>query len=613
MDSERIRAEAEDIDAVVAGVTLVDVLRRNAEAARERPAVYWQSGETLRSLSWAAYRERVLHVARGLRSLGVGPGSFVAIMASNRPEHVVADLAAVHAGATPVTLYSTLAPAQIGYVAGHCEARVAIVEDEEMLGRWDKARAELPRLEHVVVLEEAAAREGVLTFQQLLELGRDASPEVVAAVDEAMAAVSPSDIATLIYTSGTTGQPKGVVISHRNVVWTTECLRRTSRLPRELTLVSYLPLAHIAERVATHYFGLWLTGSVFYCSDLSAVVQALQTARPALFVAVPRVWEKIRSKLLAKVEAEKSPVKKRLAQAAIETALDAVKRQDRGDDVPLATALRHQALDALVLAKVRAGIGLDKCTVAVSTAAPGDPEVLAFFRALGLPLVELYGMTEVTGPALSNMPWRNRIGTVGVPIAGVEVRLDEDGEILVRGGVVAGGYFKSPEDTADAFLPDGWLRTGDLGAVDGDGFFSIVGRKKELIVTAGGKNVAPVLLETLVKQERLVSQVCVVGDRRPYLTALVVLDAELAPLWAERHALRYHDLATFSEEPKVRDAIQQAVDLANAQVSKAEQIKRFAVLPAEWTPESGELTPTMKLRRKVILEKYAEQIQILYE
>ena len=603
-----------DIDAVVEGRTIVEVLSRNAREYGTTPAIHWRQNGIWKDLTWAEYRERVVEIAAGFISLGVDRGDFVALMAANRPEHVMADLGAVHAAGTPVTLYSTLATPQIAYIAGHCGAKVAVLENLEFMKRWEAAKPQLANLEYVVLMEGAENYETVdwvLSWDDLAERGRALLASDPGAVDERAAQLGPDDIATLIYTSGTTGTPKGVVITHQNVLWTVESTERTINLPKHPRLVSFLPLAHIAERVASHYLGMWYVGEVWYCPDMTQVLEYVQEAKPTLFVAAPRVYERFQAGLMARLEGEEG-LKKTLALAAIKSGAQVVSLHQQGKAVPFLTGLKHQFFERVVLAKILDGLGMGEVFVAISTAAPIAPELLVFFQGIGLPLFELWGMSELSGPGTTNLPGANKIGTVGKPLAGTEVKLADDGELMMRGGNVTAGYFKRPEDTAETFLADGWLVTGDIAEIDSDGFVSIVDRKKELIITAGGKNIAPTKLEGMIKNHPLIGQVCVIGDRRKYLTALIVLDGDMAPPWAERQGLTFTDMAEFSLLPEVQAEIQNSVDEANEHVARVEQLKKFTILPDEWTPETDELTPTLKLKRRVILEKYSEAIDALY-
>lgn len=603
-----------DIDAKVEGRTLVDVLAGNAAEHPHVPAIHWRHDGVWKDLSWSQYRERVVEIAAGFMSLGVDRGDFIALMAANRPEHVIADLGAMHAAATPVTLYSTLATPQVAYIGSHCEARVAVLENLEFLKRWEAAKPQLPNLEYVVLMEGAENYETVdwvLSWDDLAERGRALLASRPGAVDDRAAQLQPEDVATLIYTSGTTGTPKGVVITHHNVLWTVESVERTIKLPKHPRLVSFLPLAHIAERVASHYLGMFYVGEVWYCPDMAEVLEYVREAKPTLFVAAPRVYERFQAGLMARLEGEEG-LKKTLAMTAIKTGEEVVRLRQAGKPVPYLTAVKHKLLDRVVLTKILDGLGMGEVFIAISTAAPIAPELLVFFQGIGLPLFELWGMSELSGPGTTNLPGANKIGTVGKPLVGTEVKLAEDGELMMRGGNVTAGYFKRPEDTAETFLDDGWLVTGDIAEIDQDGFVSIVDRKKELIITAGGKNIAPTKLEGIIKNHPLIGQVCVIGDRRKYLTALVVLDTDMAPPWAERQGLTFENMAAFSQLPVVQAEVQKAVDEANEHVARVEQLKKFIILPDEWTPETDELTPTLKLKRRVIHEKYSDTIDALY-
>jgi long-chain acyl-CoA synthetase len=559
-------------------------------------------------MTWSAYRERTLEVAAGLISLGVEPGDVVAIQGSNRPEHVIADLATIHAGGAGVTLYGTLAPPQIAYVANDCQAKVAVLEDTAYLERWQSVRSDLRSLRHIVLMQ-AVASEGVITWPDLIKRGRHLLAQNPAVVDERIRDLRPADTATMIYTSGTTGFPKGVVFTHRNLLWTTEAVRRTLDLPENLRLVSYLPLAHIAERMSTHYLGMWLGCEVFYCQDIRQVLDYTLVARPQAFLGVPRIWEKLQTRLLARFAGDR---RRALIMFALHNGQRVVKARQAGRR-PAIAGLLHALFDRLVFRKVREGLGLDEVSVAVTTAAPTDPNLIVFFNALGIPLCELYGLSECSGPATTNRPNANRIGSVGQPLAGVEIALGLDRELLIRGGNVVSGYHNLPQETEQSFDSEGWLRTGDLGSVDADGFVWITGRKKDLIITAGGKNIAPAPLEVALKSNPLVAQCCVVGDSLPFLAALVALDPEEAAQWAQAHQMAWDGLARFVRVPEVIDEIRKSIDDLNKRLSRVEQIKKFYLVPDEWSPESGEVTPSLKVKRGFVLKRYDEAIRQMYE
>jgi len=575
-------ATSDELAATVEGHTIPGEFVKTAARRADLTALRWRTPEGgSAEMTWREYADRAARVAGGLRALGVQPGERVVLMLRNRPEFHVADIAVLLAGATPISIYNSSSPDQIQYLASHCEASAAIVEDVEFLERFLKVRPELPGLRNVIVLDDpdGLAPDDVLPFASL----HDADP---VDLQSAAAAVQPGDLATVIYTSGTTGPPKGVMLSHFNICWTTESTRRAIGFPVEgFRLVSYLPMAHVAERMVTHYFHVLDGTEVTSCPDPGQLAAYLRDVRPNYFFAVPRVWEKLYAGVHAALAAD--PAK----QAAVEQAMEA------------------GALDAL--APVRAQIGLDDCRVAFSGAAPIPLEVFMFFLKLGLPMSEIYGMSESCGP-MTWEPFDVHPGTVGPPIPGCEVKLLDDGEVCCRGGNVFQGYLKDSERTADVLDDDGWLHSGDIGVFDEDGYLKIVDRKKELIITAGGKNISPANLEAALKAFPLIGQACVIGDMRPYVSALLVLDPEVAPAWAKSRGIDASAMADLARHPDVLAEVERAVAEANARFSNVEQVKRFTLLTEEWLPDSEELTPTMKLKRRGVLTKYADEIEALY-
>jgi long-chain acyl-CoA synthetase len=615
MDRETILAERAEIERRITGRTLCDLLDEWAERYPQAPAASRRDGAGWATLTWRDARELVHAVAAGLAGLGVGRGDFVALMAANRPEHVIADQAAVHLGAIPTTLYGTLAPEQIRYCAGHCAAKVAIVDDVRLARTWAQLRPDLPALQHLVVLsgDPIAEWPDALGWTELVARGRAvlaANPDAVA---RARAQVSPQDPATVVYTSGTTGPPKGVILTHHNLLYECAGLDREADLPDGLTAVSYLPLAHIAERLGSIYFNwLWKRGQVYFCPELLEVFEYVRQVRPVTFAGVPRVWEKLWSGLSAALDAA-PPSRRRLAHAAVASGRAVVGLRQHGEPVPWPLRARHAVLDRLVLRRIRAGIGLDRASNLVSGAAPLAADIAGSFAALGLPILEVYGMTETAGVATANRRNAARIGTVGPPIAGVELALAADGEVLVRGPITTPGYLRDPVATADLVDADGWLHTGDVGSLDEAGRLRIVDRKKELIITAGGKNISPANIENLLKEHPLIGQALVYGNGRPHLVALIVLDPQAAPVWAEQHGIAEPTFAALAADPGIAEAVLHAVAAVNRRLARPEQVKRVAILPREWTPEGEELTPTLKLRRAHIHRLYAGEIAGLYE
>jgi long-chain acyl-CoA synthetase len=604
-----VLAERAAIDAAVSGKTVCTMFADAVRNWGDEPALHWKVNGDWRTLTWREYRDEVGALTLALRSLGFGPGQFGLIMARNAPEHVIADLGLVHAGGAAISVYNTLAPEQIEYVANHSEASVAFVEDEGFLARFLAIRESTPHLKHLVLVR-GEAPEGVMTWDSLLARGRALYAEHPEAFHESWRTVGPEDTVSLIYTSGTTGPPKGVIYSHYNILWTLESIDRMQRFERE-KFVSYLPLAHVAERFSSQWRGIHNGFEVWLCPDPNLLLAYLVEARPTVFVGVPRVWEKFMAGLQAGIAAEPDEGKRQMVQGAISAAISAYRLSKNGEPVPpelAAVVDRAQPLFGLLRAKV----GLDQCKIAITSTAPCRPELHEFWAALGQPLYEVWGMSELTGPATAVPAEQHQAPSIGQPIPGVEVKLGEDGEILVRGGNVMVGYYKEPGKTADIIDQDGWVHSGDIGAKGEDGQFRIVDRKKELIITSSGKNISPANLESVAKSSPIIGQAVAVGDSRQFISVLLVLDPQVAPGWAKARGIAAASMAELAEHPAVVEEIRRALTVANTHLSRIEQFKRFTVLPTEWSPESEELTPTMKLKRRVINSKYAPQIEAMY-
>ncbi|MEX1163270.1 MAG: long-chain fatty acid--CoA ligase [Nitriliruptor sp.] len=600
----------------IEGRTLLDVFRATVDAHRGQPAlVVARPDGSFRTRTWGEYEDEASRVAMALRRFGVDHGDLVALMITNRPEHVIADVGTLLAGATPVSVYNTLAPDQVAYVAGNCDAKVAIVEDAAVLATWQQVRDQLPNLERIVVIEAAGVDTSdptVTTYEQLLTDGASALAGGRGELDNAWRSVSPDDPLTLIYTSGTTGPPKGVVLTHRNLLFQMEVTQEFLDVQPGQRSVSYLPLAHIAERMATHYLAIQYAGTVSFVQEIANLLPTLLQSRPQSLMAVPRVWEKMHAALRAGIDAEEDERRRKVAQKAIAIGMEAVELEMRGEKVPLKLRLQHAAFDKVVFTKIREKLGFDQLKYSLSGAAPISADLLIFFKAIGIEILEVYGMTESTAVITANRPGRVRIGTVGEPVPGTEVEVAADGEVLARGPHITPGYWRRDEATAEAIDPDGWLHTGDLGRLE-DGYLTIVGPKKELIITAGGKNLSPNNVEESIKQRSIIiGQLCAVGDGRPFISALVVLDAEMLPLWCYQNDVTFSSVEAAAAEPKVLAEVQRAVDEGNASLARVEQVRRWAIVPNEWTAESEELTPSLKLKRSVIHDKYAPTIDDLY-
>ncbi|MBM7458647.1 AMP-dependent synthetase/ligase [Rhodococcus coprophilus] len=553
--------------------------------------------------TWREYSEKVRALAAGLAGLGVQAGDTVGIMLTNRPEFHLVDTAAFHLGAVPFSIYNSLTAEQIAYVLGNAGNRVMICE-EQFVPVLQQAIGDT-KVEHLVCVD--AQPEGTLSLEDV-EAAADESFDFEAA----WKAVQPSDLLTLIYTSGTTGPPKGVELTHANLL--AELAATTTFLPTgpDDRIVSYLPDAHIANRWGSHYSSIYSGMQIVTLDDLKMAIAVLPSVRPTLFGAVPQVWYKVKAAIDKTLAEESSPVKKRLALWAIDVGRKRARLQSDGKPVPRTLEMQHAIADKLVLSAVRKKLGLDEVRAAVTGAAAISPEVLEFVLALGIPCSEVWGMSETSCVVTMNPPEKIRIGTVGQAVPGVEIKTAEDGELLVRGPLIMRGYRNDPVKTAEAVDPDGWLHTGDIARIDEDGYVTLIDRKKELIVNAAGKNMSPTNIEGALRAAcPILGGAAVIGNDRPYIVALLALDPDALPVFAEQNGISgtHEELA---QHPVVLSAVEMAVKEANGKLSRVEQIKKYTVLPTIWEPSGDELTPTMKLKRKPIDAKYAVEIDALY-
>ena len=589
----------------VEGSTVAEAFELTASGNPDRVALRTRGGQS--EITWGEYLGQVDRVALGLRGLGVQRGDVVALMLTNRPEFHLADTAAMSLGATPFSLYQTLAPEQISYQVNDSGAAV-IVTEPAFLANVKAALADTPDVKHVVLVGGDGSEADTVPFSDLLETEGDAEE-----VKRSRATVEPDDLLTLIYTSGTTGPPKGVQITHDNIMSAVRGFEDVIDFPEGARVVSYLPMAHIAERATGHYIPIVLGHSVTCCPNPREVIAYLPEVRPSWFFAVPRIWEKLKAGLEAMVEGEQEAERKRALKWAIDVGHKKVRLEQSGKQVPDELAQEHAKADEMVLSKLRAQLGLDQLEAVYVGAAPTPMAVLEFFHAIGVPVAELWGLSESCGSGTVNLPHAIRLGTVGQVAPNMELKLGEDGEVLIRGPQIMKGYRNMPDKTAEAIDADGWLHTGDIGELDEDGYLKIVDRKKELIINAAGKNISPANLESKLKAHPLIGTACVIGDQKPYLTALVVLDTDIAPVWAAGQGIEDTSLESLAENDQVRAEIQKGVDDVNSQVSQVEGIKKFTILHTDWLPGGDELTPTMKLKRKPIGQKYADQIEAMYQ
>ncbi|WP_433733999.1 AMP-dependent synthetase/ligase [Nocardia sp. CA-129566] len=556
-----------------------------------------------REITWREYGERVRSIAAGLAKLGARHGDTIGIMLTNRPEFNLVDTAALHVGATPFSVYNTSSPEQIQHLFTNAGNKVVVTEQ----GFLPAIEAAGVPVEHIVMVDGPAT--GAITLEEV-----EANPAEDFDFDAAWQAVGPDDLATLIYTSGTTGPSKGVEVTHRNVL-----AQIVGLLDGPLVTgiddraVSYLPAAHVADRISAHCASL-LTGIQLTCvPDPREIAAALPDARPTVFFGVPRVWQKIKAGIDSRLATDPSPVKKALAHWAIQTGIAAAQADVSGTGRGALLSAQHKLADALVLKKLRHALGLDELRVAASGAAPIPPDTLLYLLGLGFTVTEVWGMSETTGVGTYTALDRPRPGSVGRVLDGAEIRLAEDGELLIRGPVVTRGYRNMPDKTAEAIDADGWLHTGDVATIDGDGYVTIIDRKKELIISEAGKNIAPSNVENAAKAvSSLIAQVVAIGDNKPYISALITLDPDVAALRAKELDATGEDMAALVTRKEIVDEVLAAVREGNKRLARVEQIKRFAIIGSVWEPGGDELTPKMSLKRKPIAEKYAERIAAVY-
>jgi long-chain acyl-CoA synthetase len=586
----------------VTATTIAEAFRQTVERKPDDVAIRTK-GDAF-TITWAQLRDRVDALAGGLAGLGLKKGETVALMFANRPEFHLCDLAVMMVGGTPFSIYNTYTPEQIQFVVSDAGARIIITE-QAFLQQVLAARKELPDVEHVIVVD-GDVPDGCLPLAEV----EGAAPDFD--VDASVAQISGDDILTLIYTSGTTGPPKGVQLVHSNLISACEGVDALIEFPDDGRVISWLPSAHVAERNAHHYLPIVYGLQITCCDNPREILQFLPEVRPSWFFAVPRIFEKLKAGLETAV-AGMPDEQREAAEAGLAAAIEKVRLEQRGEAVPDELAARVAQADEQLFGGWRAMLGLDQVEALNVGAAPTPVEVLEFMHAIGLPLAELWGMSETCGAGSVNPPDRIKIGTVGPPAPGIEIKLDTDDEVLIRGGVVMKGYRNLPDKTAEAFTEDGWLRTGDIGEFDEDGYLKIVDRKKELIINAAGKNMSPANIEaTLKTASPLIGQAAVIGDRRPFNTALIVLDADFAPAWAAQHGIEDASLESLARNDKVREAVADGVEAANERLARVEQIKKFHIVEGDWLPGGDELTPTMKLKRKPIDQKYSAEIEALY-
>ncbi|MGW1635376.1 AMP-dependent synthetase/ligase [Streptomyces lavendulae] len=593
-------------------LTLPALLVRNAAEHGELPALSWREGDTAdwRTLTWSEVRHEVAVLAAGYAALGVERGEHVLMMMGNRPEHWLSDLALVHLGAVPVTVYGTSAPEQIAHIARHSRARLAVVEGSRELARWEPLLQDPGAPLERLVVAEAAGAGPHRTHASVRSDG--ARLHRADAFEKGWRESRPEDPLTVVYTSGTTGDPKGVRLTHRNILLQSVRLDRHTDLPEHAEHLCYLPFAHIAERILGIYLPLLRAAHVRLVADPTAVAAAVRERHPVQFFGVPRVWEKLAAAVKA-VIAGLPEEQQRAIEGAGALARTRAGHRERGEEVPAALEASYAEAKERVLDPLLRRAGLDRLEWTASATAPMPIDVVRFWAGWGITIMDAWGLTETSGVCTVNSRDAFRLGSVGRPIEGLELRIAEDGEILTRGATVFDGYLRPDGTVESAHDAEGWFPTGDVGRLDEDGFLWLTDRKKELIITSTGKNVSPALVENTVKEHPLIGQALVHGDGRSYLVALLVLDPELAPAWAAARGIGTASLAELAGHPAVLEETARAVAAANARLNRTEQIKRYRLLAEEWGPQTGELTPSLKLRRRVVREKYGPLIEELYE
>lgn len=575
-----------------------------AKRAPERPAYLVKTGGIWRTTSWSSHAAEVTQAARALIALGFQQGQHVCILGFNRPEWVVMDLATMAAGGAPAGIYTTSSPEEVKYIANHCEAPLILVENEAQAKKVFAVRSELPHLKHVVVMRGPRV-EGAMSWDDFLARG-DATAEKE--VYERVEQLEPGALATLIYTSGTTGPPKAVMLTHENLAWTASTLRELAKIEAGGRSLSYLPLSHIAEQMITIHGPITGGSAVYFAESIDKIADNLKDARPTLFFGVPRIWEKFMSAISEKLAMAKGG-KAKLVAWARRVGTEVSAKKARGQKPTGLLRVQYELANRLVFRKLKEAIGLDQATMLVTGAAPIAKEVLDFFASLDLLVQEVYGQSEGSGPTTLNIEGRTKLGSAGPALPGVEVKIAEDDEILVRGKNVFLGYYKDEAATKEARDERGYLHSGDLGRFDAEGFLHITGRKKDIIITAGGKNITPKNLESGVKNHPAVGECVVIGDRRKYLTMLVSLDPESAAQWMKDHG----EVGAPHTSQALRTSIQKQIDEVNEKMARVEQIKKFTLLDRSFSIDTGELTPTLKVKRNVVEKNFQKEIAAMYE
>jgi long-chain acyl-CoA synthetase len=580
----------------------------------DRTALRYKFLGIWRDISWADYARNVKYTACGLACLGIEKGDRVAIIGENRPEWLYSDLAAMCSGAVSVGIYTTSSAQQCEYVVGHSGSSIFIAEDEEQLDKALMFRPLTPALKKIIVIDTKGLQRFsdsmVMTFDELMEMGREFDAQNPGFFPSAMNSVSPEDLALIIYTSGTTGPPKGAMLSHANVTWTAQSIGHAIEIHDNHELLSFLPLSHIAERMFSVFLPIEFGYKVSFTESPDTIMDNFREISPTIIFAVPRIWEKYYSTIKIKI-ANASWFKQKVYTIAEHVCLKYAALKLSSASIPIWLRLSRIIANVLVFRKMRERLGFERVKMAVSGAAPISPEVIKYYHGIGIPLREVYGQTEGSGPTCIHQGDQIELGNVGPALPGVEVRIDEDGEILFRGGNVFMGYFKSPEATQET-MENEWLRSGDVGVLDKRGYLKITDRKKDLIITAGGKNIAPQNIENQLKFSPYINDAIVIGDRLKFISALIVLDEENVTQYAQDKKIAFTTYESLTQAPEIVELIDLEVNNVNKTLSHVETVKKFIIVPKKLYEEDGEVTPTMKVKRKYINEKFGDLIKSMY-
>ena len=582
--------------------------RSHQVALREKEYGIW------RDITWSQYGERVRQVAMGLISLGLKKGEPVCVISENRPEWVYSDFGIMSAGGVTAGIYTTNAAKQCGYIVQNSQARFYIAENEEQFDKTLKFRKETPHLEKVIVIEMEGLKRYkdplLMSFDDLLKLGREFDEKNPGLFEQRLSEVKAEDLAVLIYTSGTTGPPKGAMLTHRNLLFMSESMVAANPIKGGDETLSFLPLCHIFEQLFTVLINTRYGTTVNFIENTDTIMDNMKEISPTVTYGVPRIWEKYASGIMIKMS-DATWFKRMVFKASMGIGMKYAGLKLNFKPVPPYLKLAYLWAYLAVFRKLKERLGFDRVRIAYSGAAPISPDVLKFFNAIGLPLVEGYGQTEGTGVTTVSRKGYLKIGKVGPPLPGVEVKIAPDGEILVRGPGIFKGYFRNPEATAET-LKDGWLHSGDVGELDEDGFLKITDRKKDLIITAGGKNIAPQNIENQLKFSPYINDAIVIGDRRKFLVALIAIDEENVIKYAQDHKIQFGTYSSLTQSPEIKQLVQKEVDRVNKGLAQVEQVKKFSIIPKKLYEEDGEVTPTMKVKRKFINETYQEIIEKMY-